>query len=77
MIVTKKREFYIAKKIMKKLVKLCLHLGYIVHNSFHFDDIFFHGKFQNFKITNLAVFNYNRHLTVILGNIGIKIDLSL
>ena len=25
---------------MKKLVKLCLHLDYIVQNSFHFDEIF-------------------------------------
>ena len=54
---------------MKKLVKPCLHLDYIVQNSFHFDEIFFHGKFQNFKIPILAI------LTLILGNIGTKIDL--
>ena len=34
---------------------------------------FFHGKFQNFKTPILALFQ----LTVILGNIGIKIDLPL
>ena len=52
----KKGEFYIAKKILKKFVKLCLHLGYIGQNLFHFDEIFFHGKFQNFKIPILAIF---------------------
>ena len=31
---------------MKKLVKLCLHLGYIVQNFFHFDEIFFMENFQ-------------------------------
>ena len=30
----------IGKKIMKKFVKLCLHLSYIVLNTFHFDEIF-------------------------------------
>ena len=25
---------------MKKFVKVCLHLSYIVQNSFHFDEIF-------------------------------------
>jgi len=50
----KKGKFNIAKKIMKKIVKLCLHLGYI-HRTEHFDDIFFHGKFQNLKIPILAM----------------------
>ena len=63
---------------MKKFVKLCLRLDYIVQNSFHFDEIFFHGKFQIFKIPILAIFQqYSRHLTVISGNIVTKIDLSL
>ena len=30
---------------MKKFVELCLHLSYIAHNSFHFDEIF-HIKFK-------------------------------
>ena len=30
---------------MKKFVKLCLHLAFIVQNSFHFDEIF-HIKFK-------------------------------
>ena len=38
---------------------------------------FFHGKFQNFKIPILAILNYRRHLTGILGTIGTKIDLPL
>ena len=25
---------------MKNFVKLCLHLGYLVQNTFHFDEIF-------------------------------------
>ena len=29
-----------AKKIMKKIVKLCLHLSFIMQNSFHFDENF-------------------------------------
>ena len=32
---------------MKKFVKLYLHLGYIVQNHFHFDEIFFME--QNFQ----------------------------
>ena len=39
---------------MKKLVKLCLHLDYIVQNSFHFDEIFF---MENFKNPILAKWN--------------------
>ena len=35
---------------MKKLVKLCLHLGYIGQNPFHFDEIFF---MENFKTSKL------------------------
>ena len=32
---------------MKKIVKLCLQLGYIVQNHFHFDENFFmEQKFQ-------------------------------
>ena len=31
---------------MKKIVKLSLRLGYIVQNSFHFDEIF---SMENFK----------------------------
>ena len=62
---------------MKKLVKLCLHLGYIVQNSFHFDEIFFHGKFQNFKIPILAIFQLWSPSNGNLGTIGTKIDLSL
>ena len=43
----KKAEFYIAKKNMKKIVKLCLQLGYIVQNRFHFDKkIFMEQNFQ-------------------------------
>ena len=34
------KQIFIEKKTMKKLVKLCLHLGYIVQNTFHFDEIF-------------------------------------
>ena len=34
------------KKIMKKLVKLCLHSSYITQNFFHFDEIFT----ENFKL---------------------------
>ena len=50
---------------MKKLVKLCLHLGYIVKNSFHFDEIF-HIKF---KLPILVCMLLRRHLVAILGNI--------
>ena len=46
----KEGEFYKAKKIMKNFVKLCLHLGYIVQNSFQFDEIFF---MENFKTSKL------------------------
>ena len=38
-----------SKKILKKLVKLCIHLGCIVKNSFHFDEIFFMENFQTSK----------------------------
>ena len=62
---------------MKKLVKLCLHLDYIAQNSFHFDEIFIMENFKSSKFQFLQFFNYSRHLTVILGNIGTKIDLSL
>ena len=31
---------------MIKLVKLCLHLDYIVQNPFHFDEIFFMVNFN-------------------------------
>ena len=34
---------------MKKLVKLSLHIGYIVKNSFHFNEIFFMENFQTSK----------------------------
>ena len=37
---------------MKNFVKLCLHLGSIVQNSFHFDAIFF---IENVKIPILAI----------------------
>ena len=43
---------------MKKFVKLCLHLSYIVQNSFHFDEIF-HMKF---KIPILLFMLLKRHL---------------
>ena len=62
---------------MKKFVKLCLHLGYIVQNSFHFDDIFFMENFKTSKFQFQPFLNYRRHLTGILGNIGTKIDLPL
>ena len=39
---------------MKKIVKLCLHLSYIVLNTFHFDEIFT----ENFKVTILAFVTY-------------------
>ena len=45
----KKGEFYIAKKILKKLIKLCLHLGYIGQNPFLFDEIFFMENFKTSK----------------------------
>ena len=45
----KEAEFYIAKKILKKLVKLCLHLGYIEQNPFHFAEIFFMENFKTSK----------------------------
>ena len=61
---------------MKKLVKLCLHQDYLAQNSFHFDYIFF-MDFKTSKFQFKQFFNYIRHLTVILGNIGSKIDLSL
>ena len=32
-------NFYLPEKIMKKFVKLCLHLSKIVQNYFHFDEI--------------------------------------
>ena len=35
---------------MKKLVKLCLHLDYIVQNSFHF-----HGKLQNSNFSKMEL----------------------
>ena len=38
-------------------MKLCLHLGYILQNSFHFDEIF-----QNFKILILAIFKLTLEL---------------
>ena len=50
---------------MKKFVKLCLHLSYIVQNSFHFDEIF-HMKF---KLPILVYLLLRRHLVAILGNI--------
>ena len=34
-------SFYYYKKIIKKFVKLCLHLSIIVQNNFQFDEIFF------------------------------------
>ena len=71
-----KGESYI-EKTMKNLVKLCLHLGYQAQNSFHFDDIFFMENFKNSKFKFCQFLNYRRHLTVILGNIGTKIDLPL
>ena len=45
------KEFYLPKKkkIMKKIVKLCLHFIYTVWNSFHFDAIIF---FFNLKLQN-------------------------
>ena len=43
---TKKGEFYIGKKIMKKFVKLCLLSSYIVQNSFHFDEIFHKKNYE-------------------------------
>ena len=73
----KKGEFHIEKKIMKKLVKLCLHLDYIVQNPFHFDEIFFMENFKNSKFKFCQFLNYRRHLTLILGNIGTKNFLPL
>ena len=54
----------------KKIVKLCLHLSYIVQISFHFDEIF-HVKF---KFPILLCMILRRHLVSILGNISTKID---
>ena len=75
----KKGEFYKGKKKHEKiLVKLCLRLGLHSTELLSFWRYFFHGEFQNFKIPLLAIFQlYSRHLTVILGYIVIKIDLSL
>ena len=46
---------------MKKFVKVCLHLSYIVQNSFHFDEIFYR-KFQFYyygtKTTSSGNFRY-------------------
>ena len=68
----KKGEFY-KEKNKEKIVKLFLHLNYIVQNSFNFDEIFF---IENFK--TLAIFQlYSRYLTAVLGNIVTIIDLSL
>ena len=62
---TKKGEFYIEKKIMKKFVKLCLHLSYIVQNSFHFDEIF-HKKKNHEKIRE-SLFTFKLHSTELLS----------
>ena len=50
---------------MKKFVKLCLHLGYIVQDSFHFDEIFQ----INFQFPLLVCMLLGRHLVSILVNI--------
>ena len=49
---TKKGEFYIEKKIMKKFVKLCLRSSYTMQNSFQFDEIFSTVQKSEFRISN-------------------------
>ena len=54
-------EFYFRQKFCKKIVKICLHLSYIVQNSFHFDEIF-HIKFKNSNFvfeTKMMIFPYS------------------
>ena len=56
-------EIFHQKKIMKMFVKVCLHSSHTLQNSFQFDEIF-HKKIW-------------RHLVIILGTIGTKVDLPL
>ena len=73
LIFTHKGKILLTRKIMKKIVKFCLHLSYKVQNSFHFDEIF-HIKF---KLPILVCMSLRRHLVAILGSFGTKITRSL
>ena len=58
-----------AKKITKKLVKLCLHLSYTVQNSFQFDEIFsqkaenceFYLPAKNYEKTRETLFTFKQN----------------
>ena len=61
-IIILKAKFFIGtKKIIEKIVKLCLHSSYAAHDSFHFDDFFkeilkfiFPYRNQPIQITRIA-----------------------
>ena len=66
--------FFTCQKIMKILVKLCLHSSYTVQNSFLFDEIFFT---ENSKLVDLSFFVYFRSPTSVIWIIQSKQGISL
>ena len=67
-----KRRILHRKKIMKKLVKLCLHSSYLAQNSFQFDEFcpdffWFSLTRKNMKKTRQTLFTFKLHSTELLS----------